>query len=61
MSFFHDHLVFQHGDTPLILAAKEGHSAVIKALLAKYADCELTDSVSTVLKVMMLILSAIAK
>ena len=54
---FDDHVIFQHGDTPLILAAKEGHSAVIKALLAKYADCELTDSVSTVVKAMILSLA----
>ena len=36
----------QHGDTPLIIAAREGHPDVIKALLSKYADLELTDSVS---------------
>ena len=40
--------MFQHGDTSLILAAKEGHPGVVKALLSKYADLELHDSVRTI-------------
>ena len=33
------------GDSPLIIASKEGHSSVVRTLVNAYAEIEITDSV----------------
>ena len=40
----------KRGDSPLILASKEGHATVVRALITSYAEIEITDSVSYILQ-----------